>query len=94
MTANPVLNDTCWKVFFEGWPAELARRGVLVTSFGEQIPFSDFRTGPGLLLVERQTPDAIGARQVVVRYGTVDGIKMIDVAKPGAWERAGFASRR
>ncbi len=30
---------TAWRQCFQNWPAEVDRRGVLVTSFGEQIAF-------------------------------------------------------
>ena len=41
---------TIWRDYFLKWPKELPRRGVLVTSFGEQIPFDGFLTTDTLLL--------------------------------------------
>ncbi len=29
---------TAWRDYFLKWPKEMPRRGVLVTSFGEQVP--------------------------------------------------------
>ena len=31
-----------WQKCFAHWPVEVERRGVLVTTFGEQIPFDSF----------------------------------------------------
>jgi hypothetical protein len=74
------MADTAWKSLFVSWPAELNRRGILVTAFGEQIPFSGFLTAEGLLLLERSTPDSMGARTVMLPYDQVAAIKLTDVA--------------
>ena len=42
-----------WRDCFKNWPADVRRRGVVVTSFNEQIPFANFTTGETILLVER-----------------------------------------
>jgi hypothetical protein len=81
-----------WRKFFRGWPAGLAQRGVLVTSFGEQIPFASFSAAEELLLVDRPTPDVTGARKVVVGYDAVVAVKLTDVVKPAALAPWGFAS--
>ncbi|HEY2838636.1 MAG TPA: hypothetical protein VGJ26_05790 [Pirellulales bacterium] len=82
---------TAWRDYFVAWPKELPRRGVLVVTFGEQIPFDGFLTTDNLLLVERRTPDAIGARKVIVPFGQVLSIKLIDVATTKTLRAAGFA---
>ena len=81
-----------WRKCFEQWPAELARHGVLVTSFNEQIPFASFSTSSELLLVERRAPDTVGARMVIVPYGSITGLKIVDILKPKAFSSLGFAS--
>ncbi len=43
-----------WQEFFGHWPDEMSRQGILVTSFGEQIPFANFLCKPSLLLLERR----------------------------------------
>ncbi len=55
------MTESVWKKFFLGWPADMPRRGILVTAFGDQIPFAGFMTSEALLLIERATPDAVGA---------------------------------
>ena len=57
--------------FFHKWPKDLPHRGVLVTNFNEQIPFDGFMTTETMLLVERRTPDTIGARKLILPYGNM-----------------------
>jgi hypothetical protein len=80
-----------WRDLFLKWPKELPRKGVLVTGFGEQIPFDGFMTTDTLLVVERRTPDTIGARKVILPYAQVTAIKLIDVVRAKVLAAAGFA---
>jgi hypothetical protein len=82
-----------WKDFFAKWPSDVKRRGVLVTSFGEQIPFSEFSTSEGLLLIERSSPDPVGARMVAIDYGNIWALKIIDPLLPAALKSLGFAAK-
>lgn len=61
-------SGAAWREWFLKWPKEMPRKGVLVTDFGEQIPFDGFMTTDTLLVVERRTPDTIGARKVILPY--------------------------
>ncbi|NQT39311.1 MAG: hypothetical protein HQ581_17575 [Planctomycetes bacterium] len=79
-----------WKRFFDHWPADLARRGILVTAFGEQILFDNFQVTDGLLLVWRKMPDTVGARQVILSYDQINALKIVDVVKAQAYEAMGF----
>ena len=81
---------TAWRDYFAKWPKDLPRRGVLVVTFGEQIPFDGFLTTNDLLLVERRTPDSIGARKVIIPFGQVQAIKLIDVVPTKSLRAAGF----
>jgi hypothetical protein len=80
-----------WRACFEQWPATVKRRGVLVTSFGDQIPFADFTTSAALLLIHRAAPDPVGARMVLVPYGTIMALKIIDPLPKNALAALGFA---
>ena len=80
-----------WRECFAKWPEELHRRGVLVVSFNEQIPFDNFYAGDQMLLVERRVPDTMGARMVMVSYGVIDALKIVDVVKPKAFSQLGFS---
>lgn len=79
-----------WKELFTAWPAEVPRRAVVITALNEQIPFSGFRTGEGLLLLERATPDAMGARVVILPYDQIVAVKLTEVTKLRALRSLGF----
>jgi hypothetical protein len=84
----PVLEN--WRDFFAQWPADMHRRGIIVTSFDEQIPFSAFWTSSNLLLLERQTPDSLGARTIVLAFTQITALKIVDVVKPKSFQTLGF----
>lgn len=79
-----------WRQCFHGWPADVPRRGVLVTSFGEQVPFEAFHTGSDLLLIERRAPDTVGARMVLIAYQNIVALKVVDVVKAKSFAALGF----
>jgi hypothetical protein len=80
-----------WRECFQHWPSELDRRGVLVTTFNEQIPFESFITSDDMLLVERRAPDTLGARVVLVAYQNIQALKIIEVVKLRAFQALGFS---
>jgi hypothetical protein len=82
-----------WRECFQQWPAALSRRGVLIVSFGEQIPFERFYAGDQMLLAERRAPDTVGARMVMVPYGNIEGLKIVDVVPPKNFSALGFGCR-
>ncbi len=79
-----------WSEFFAQWPCVIPKRGVLVTSFGEQIPFSGFLCGRGILFVERTTPDQLGGRALLIPYHQIAAVKFLDVVKAKSLEDCGF----
>jgi hypothetical protein len=79
-----------WRNCFQTWPAEIERRGVLVTSFGEQILFDNFATHDNMLLIERRAPDTVGARTVLIAYQNIQAVKIIDVVKLKTFQAMGF----
>lgn len=80
-----------WRRCFAAWPDTVPRRGVLVTSFGEQILFESFATSEDLLLVERRSPDTVGARTVLVAFEHILALKIVDVVKAKSFQAMGFA---
>lgn len=80
-----------WSEFFARWPSRMARKGVVVTNFGEQMSFSEFMAGPDLLMVERQTPDTMGARKVVIPYASVAAVKITEIVKAEMFKDLGFS---
>lgn len=79
-----------WRNYFSRWPADLERRGVLVTSFGEQILFEDFATSDDMLALERRTPDTLGGRTVLIAFQHIEALKIVDVVKLRSLQSAGF----
>jgi hypothetical protein len=82
--------QTNWRDFFERWPADMNRRGIIVATFGEQIPFSGFWTNANLLLLERQTPDALGARTILMPFDQIAALKIVEVVKLKSFQTLGF----
>jgi hypothetical protein len=86
---STATND--WQDFFESWPSQMARRGTLVVSFGDQIPFCSFLTKGGLLLIQRNSPDSVGARQLILSYSDIVALKIVEVTTGDVFSEAGFA---
>ncbi len=84
------VSITGWKDFFMKWPSELPKRGVLVTEFNEQISFSGFMASEAFLLIQRKSPDSLGARMVLLPYEQISAMKIIDVIKAKAFKAMGF----
>jgi hypothetical protein len=85
-------NSQAWRDYFRKWPKEAPTRGVLVTAFGEQIPFIRFMTSDSLLVVERQTPDSTGGRQVIIPFSSILALKVVDPVPARAFTAVGFQS--
>jgi hypothetical protein len=81
---------TEWKRIFAEWPEDLNRKGILLTTFGEQIPFDGFLIGDDMLFIERPTPDALGGRAVMLGYETISGVKFVDAIKAKPFHTLGF----
>jgi len=79
-----------WKTLLTQWPEDLARSGVIVASFDEQIPFVGFMTSESMVLLQRRAPDTLGARQVMLPYDKIEAIKIVDVVKPKRFAAFGF----
>ena len=82
--------EQVWRQTFLRWPEGLPRRGVLVTRFDEQIPFSNFWASAELLLLERTNPDSLGSRKILLSFAEVAAVKFTDVLKPKAFVPLGF----
>jgi hypothetical protein len=84
------IHANYWGKFFSEWPTDVARRGIIVTAFDEQILFATFLASSNFLLLERQTPDSLGARTVIVPYDQIVALKIVDVVKSKQFKNAGF----
>ncbi len=79
-----------WRGVFENWPESIPRRGVVITQFQENIAFSGFLISGGIVLLERDKPDTIGARKVMVAYDAIAAIKITDVIDLARFQVMGF----
>lgn len=83
-------NTESWRTLFENWPESIPRAGLLVTTFGETIPFTNFLISGGILLVERDRPDTAGARKVMVAYDAISAVKLTGTEELARFQVMGF----
>lgn len=79
-----------WRGLFQHWPASVPKQGTLVTNFGEQIPFVNFLVSGTAVLVERDKPDTLGARKLVIDYGAISALKLTDPSDIARYQILGF----
>ncbi|MBN1589093.1 MAG: hypothetical protein JW888_06230 [Pirellulales bacterium] len=82
--------ESAWKTLFAEWSPEIPRRGVIINSLNEQIPFNGFMTSEHFVLFSRSSPDAMGARMVLMPYDSLVTLKITDVVKSKTFQSAGF----
>ena len=75
---------------FAEWPVSIPRMGLVVTKFGESIPFASYMLSGELLLIERKTPDAQGARRVIISFEEINAIKILDAVEMARFTAMGF----
>ena len=79
-----------WRHLFARWPSGTARTGFLVTELNESVRFTDFAVSAGLLLLQREKPDVVGARKVMVSYDAISAVKLDDPGELGPFSAMGF----
>ncbi|MCA8991248.1 MAG: hypothetical protein KDA69_07520 [Planctomycetaceae bacterium] len=80
-----------WRSFFENWPSELPQNGIIITTFQESIPFVRFLIGEGTIAIERDRPDTIGARKVIIGFNAISAVKMTDTDDFSRFLQMGFS---
>jgi len=91
---NPQLSAADqWKAFFENWPAQIPRRGIVTNSLNEAMPFKGYMVKDDLVLLERTNPDAMGGRYILLNYDAISSVKLIDPLKEADGQAAGFAGK-
>ncbi len=88
-----MLSDQCWESFFGNWPSAIPRRGVLQTVLNEAMPFKNYWIKDGMLLIERATPDAMGARFVLLGFDVINLVKFTDPLTSAIITDAGFTEK-
>lgn len=79
-----------WQSLFENWPDVIQRKGSVVNQQGEAVPFTNFMISFGLLLLERDGPDANGARKIIMAYDSIAMVKLSAVAEMSLFQSMGF----
>lgn len=81
-----------WRNLFENWPAAIPRSGLIVTTFGETMPFRDFLISGSLLLIDRDVPDSLGTRKVMIGYEAIVALKLTNTLELARYQVMGFQS--
>ncbi|QDU81613.1 hypothetical protein Pla110_33550 [Polystyrenella longa] len=84
------MSNESWKSMFENWPEAIAKEGLLVTNFQEQIAFVNFLVSGDILLVERDRPDSYGARKVMLTYDSISALKITNPMELARFQVMGF----
>ncbi len=79
-----------WQNLFANWPPNFRRKGVVIPGYEEQIPFSDFVIGDGVIILERPTPDGVGARRVAIPFAKIEAVKYTEPLKTQQFLEAGY----
>lgn len=79
-----------WRSLFENWPESIPREGLVVTSFQETIPFINFLVSGNAVLLERDRPDGIGARKVILAYQAIQAVKLTSPLELARFQVMGF----
>ncbi|MBA2115709.1 hypothetical protein [Bremerella alba] len=85
---NPEKN--MWLDLFERWPKDMPQKGVIMSELNESIPFVGFALDENMVVVQRQTPDAIGARQAIIPFNSISYLKITAIVPPKAYTEFGF----
>jgi hypothetical protein len=81
-----------WSTFFTQWPNGIARHGIIITTLNDSIPFKSFWIKDGLLLLERNNPDALGGRFVLLGFEAISTVKFTDPLRESVITEAGFVA--
>jgi hypothetical protein len=79
-----------WRHIFKSWPAGYPKSGLVITVFQETIPFVNFMLSESILLLERDKPDAQGARKTMVSFAAISALKLTDVFELSKFKAFGF----
>ena len=79
-----------WLDLLERWPKDMPQKGVIMTELNESIPFVGFALDDNMVVVQRQTPDAIGARQAIIPFSSISYMKITAIVLPKSYNDFGF----
>ena len=82
-----------WKTTFANWPQGINRRGIVVNTLNESMPFKSFMIKEDTVLLERSNPDSLGARYILIGFESIDSVRFIDPIKESILTGAGFIGK-
>lgn len=85
---NSIAN--VWREMFANWPPAFRRKGVLVPSFDETIAFCDFVINGDIVVLERATPDSVGARRIAIPFALIQSVKYTESLDTEVFLENGF----
>ena len=88
-----MTSSAIWKNVFTHWPADIPRRGVVINTLNEPMPFKSFLIKEEVLLLERTNPDSLGARFIMRAFDAINSVKLIDPLKESVFTSAGFVGK-
>ena len=80
----------CWQLLFQQWPDSIPRLGIAVTSLNEPVTFSNFQISDYAVLFERDRPDTMGDRTVIVPWEEIVSVKLTSPIEPDLFKDMGF----
>lgn len=89
----PMNMENTWKTTFSNWLEGIPRRGVLVNSLNESMPFKSFLVKGDTLLLERTNPDPLGSRFILLDFASISSLRFIDPIKESTLNGAGFVGK-
>lgn len=82
-----------WRDMFANWPETISRRGIVVNQLNEAMPFKGFLIRDDMIVLERQNPDSLGARYILLSFDTIIAVKLLDPLQAEAFTPLGFTGR-
>jgi hypothetical protein len=86
-------SNEIWRDVFTKWPAELPKRGLVVTTLNETIPFKSFFLKGDTLLLERTNPDPVGTRFIVLAFDAIHLLKITEPLRESVLNAAGYVGQ-
>jgi hypothetical protein len=88
-----MTSSQVWKSVFNNWPTGIPRRGLVISSLNEPMPFKGFMVKEDVVLLERTNPDSLGARFILLGFEAINCVKLIDPLKESVFASAGFLGK-
>lgn len=82
-----------WRALFVEWPDNLPKRGVILSTLNEAMPFKSFMLRGEVLLLERANPDALGSRFIMLTFDAINSVKFTDPLGEKDFTQAGFIGK-